>query len=142
MTNPTTPDSPPARQRAWSRLFFWTGIATMLPGLQFVLPAQVLRWLGADVGGSAGLLYAQHWALLLLCFGALLVHASRSGAARGAVVLAAAVEKAGFAMLVAMSWNDPALQRLHGAAVFDSGCVVLYAIWLWREASPAVAKPA
>jgi hypothetical protein len=130
----TTFATAPALSRHWSRIFFWTGIVTMLSGLQFVLPALTLRFLGVEVADPAGMFFARHWALMALCFGALLVHASRNAPARGALVLAATVEKLGLVLLVALAWNEPALKGLHPAAVFDGLCALLYLVWLWRAA--------
>jgi hypothetical protein len=127
------PADSPALSRPWSRLFFWTGVVTMLPALQFLLPVQMLQMQGLDVTDPAGMFYARHWALMAVCFGALLVHASRSALGRGAVILAAATEKLGLALLVALAWQDPALNGLHGAAVFDGLCAALYLTWLWRQ---------
>lgn len=123
-----------ANDSSKSRLLFWTGLATMLPGLQFVFPVQVLQALGIEVGDAAGMFYARHWGLMALCVGALVLYASRPVAARGAIVLAALVEKLGLVLLVAMAWSEPALQGLRGAAVFDGLCVLLYARLLWRAA--------
>jgi len=117
-----------------SRLLFWTGLATMLPGLQFVFPVATLGALGIEVGDAAGMFYARHWGLMAVCVGALLVVASRPVGARGAIVLAAMAEKLGLVLLVALAWNEPALQGLRGAAVFDAVCVLLYAPLLWRWA--------
>lgn len=128
--NPPTATAP-SPSRHWSRLFFWTGLVTMLPGLQFALPIPALTLLGIDVGDPAGLFYARHWALLALCFGALLIHASRHAQSRGAIVLAATVEKLGLVLLIALAWSDPALTGLHAAAIFDGLCAVLYAAFLW-----------
>ncbi len=128
MTATIPVDTPPLRRR-WSRLFFWTGIATMLPGLQFLLPVPVLQLLGIDIADPAGMFYARHWALMAACFGALLVHAS----GRGAIVLAAATEKLGVALLVALAWNEPALRALHGAAMFDGLSAALYLTWIWLQ---------
>lgn len=109
----------------------------MLPGLQFVFPAAVLGRLGIEVGDAAGMFYARHWGLMALCVGALLVYAARPGTARGAIVLAAAVEKLGLVLLVAMAWNEPAMQGLRGAAVFDAVFTLLYVRLLWRSARQA-----
>lgn len=125
-----------------SKLLLWTGLATLLPGLQFVFPVPVLGALGIDVGDSAAaMFYARHWGLMALCVGALIVHASRPIAARRQIVLAAMAEKLGLALLVALAWNDPALRGLRGAAVFDAACVLLYAQFLWRPArSPSMSR--
>ena len=123
-----------AQDSSRSRILFWTGLATMLAGLQFVFPVQVLQALGIEVGDVAGMFYARHWGLMASCIGALVVYASRPMAARGAILLAAMVEKLGLVLLVAMAWNEPALQGLRGAAVFDAICVLLYMPLLWRGA--------
>jgi hypothetical protein len=115
-----------------SRFLFWTGIATMLPGLQFVFPVAVLGQLGINIGDAAGMFYARHWGLMALCVGALLVYASRPVSGRHAIVLAAAVEKLGLVLLVAMAWNEPGMQGLRGAAVFDAFCTLGYVLLLWR----------
>ena len=60
-----------------SRLLFWTGLATMLPGLQFVFPVATPGAPGIEVGDAAGMFYARHWGLMAVCVGALLVGASR-----------------------------------------------------------------
>jgi len=70
---------------------------------------------------------------MALCFGALLVFASRHAPGRGAVVLAAAAEKLGLALLIALAWNEPALKGLHGAAVFDGLSAATYLAWLWLQ---------
>lgn len=129
----TVPEIASPLGRQWARLFFWTGIITMLSGLQFVLPVPTLQILGIDVTDPAGMFYARDWALMAFCFGALLVFVSRHAPGRGSVVLAAAVEKLGIALLIALSWKEPALNGLHGAAVFDGLCAVLYLVWIWLQ---------
>ncbi|RJG06911.1 hypothetical protein D3870_13695 [Noviherbaspirillum cavernae] len=117
-----------------SRILLWTGIATMLPGLQFLFPVAALRLAGLDVSDPAGLFYARHWGLLALCMGALLVHAARNPEARRPIVFAATIEKAGLVAMVALAWRDPALQGLHLPAIFDGLCVILYSLYLWQSA--------
>ena len=121
-------------ERHITRLLTWTGIATMLPGLQFLLPVQMLRLSGMDVTDAAGLFYARHWGLLVLCFGGLLVYVAKRPALRRPVIFAATVEKAGLAMLVLLAWNEPALRGMRIPAVFDSLCVLIYGLYLWRSA--------
>lgn len=107
-----------------------SGIVTMLAGLQFLGPAEFLGALGMKVGDSTGLFYARHWGALVLCLGALIVAAASRPALRVPVVAAAAAEKLALVVMVILAWQDPALAGLHGAAVFDSVCVLLYALWL------------
>lgn len=116
---------------------FWTGMVTMLPGLQFVFPLWILNRLGLDVADPAGMFYARHWGLMALCMGALVVYVSRHHALRGPVLLAAAAEKLGLALLIGLSWNEPALQGMRGAAIFDGFCTVLY-VWMLLRAARAV----
>jgi hypothetical protein len=129
----TASDSTPPLGRQWARLFFWTGVITVLSGLQFVLPVPALRLLGIDITDPAGMFYARHWALMAACFGALVISASRHASGRGAIVLAAAAEKLGVALLIALAWNDPALKGLHGAAMFDGLSAAAYLAWLWLQ---------
>lgn len=111
-----------------------SGLVTMLAGLQFFAPALVLRTSGVPVSEAAGLFYAQHWALLVLVVGALLLYAARHPDVRRPVLLAVGAEKAGFVGLLLAQWSEPALQGLHLAAPFDAACVVLYALYLLRRA--------
>ena len=105
-----------------------SGVVTMLAGVQFFAPALVLRASGVPVTEAAGLFYAQHWALLVLVVGALLLYAARHPEVRRPILLAVGAEKVGFVGLVLMQWQEPALQGLHLAAPFDAVCVVLYAL--------------
>lgn len=132
MNDTTMAMTAPASDTWRRRLLFWTGIATMLPGLQFVLPTLVLRAMNIDVGDPAGMFYARHWALMAFCIGALLVYAARHPQARPPILLAAVAEKFGLVLLVALAWNEPALAGLRGAAIFDGLCVLLYLPILWR----------
>ena len=112
--------------KAIAGILYVTGIATMLPLLQFVLPTVVLRLLGMTVSEEAGLFFAQQWGMLAFCIGGLLVHAARHPVHRMPVMLAAGLEKAGLVVTVAMSWDNPEFRGLHLAALFDGVCVLLY----------------
>lgn len=109
-----------------------SGVATMLAGLQFLGPVEFLAALGMQVGDSTGLFYARHWGAMVLCLGALIVVAASRPALRVPVVAAAAAEKLALVGMVALAWQDPALAGLHGAAVFDSICVLIYLLWLFQ----------
>jgi hypothetical protein len=114
-----------------ARILDVSGAVTMLPVLQFFAPTQFLEHAsGITIAGDAGLLFARHWGLLAFSMGALLVYAARHPEARKPIVLAAAVEKLGLVIAIALMWSNPAMQGLHIAAVFDGACVLLYATWL------------
>jgi len=118
----------------FTRVLVITGIATMLPVLQYAAPTLFLAAGKMHVDDNAGLFFARHWGLLVFCLGALLVYAARHPELRRPVVFAAAVEKLGLVLTLAMSWSDPALAGLHGAALFDGLCVLLYGAFLWQKA--------
>jgi len=110
-----------------------SGIVTVLGGLQFFAPSLVLRLTGVPVTEAAGLFYAQHWALLVLVMGAMLLYAVRHAELRRPILLAVGAEKLGLVGMVLTQWSEPALQGLHLAAVFDAACVLLYALYLLRR---------
>jgi len=110
-----------------------SGVVTLLGGLQFFAPAQVLRASGVPVSEAAGLFYAQHWALLVLVMGAMLLYAARHPELRRPILLAVGAEKLGLVGMLLMQWSEPALQGLHLAAFFDGACVLLYALYLLRR---------
>jgi hypothetical protein len=108
-------------QKYFTHILYITGIATMLPLLQYFLPELVLSMS----------------AILIFCIGALLVYAARHPVHRRPAVWAALVEKLGFCSLILMGWNNPALQGLHLVVIFDLLCVMLYGVYLWGTAGKA-----
>lgn len=110
-----------------------SGIVTVLGGLQFFAPSLVLSLTGIPVTEPAGLFYAQHWALLVLVMGALLLYAVPNVALRRPILLAVGAEKLGLVGMVLTQWSEPALQGMHMAAVFDAVCVLLYGLYLLRR---------
>ncbi len=112
-----------------------TGIVTALVVLQFFLPVQVLRLLSKiTIDDEAGLFFARHWGLLAFAIGALLVYAADHAEARQAIMLAAAVEKAGLVGLVVLHAGKPYTRGLRLAAVFDGVCVLIYGVYLFGAA--------
>jgi hypothetical protein len=120
------------KEKSIKTLLYVTGVATMLAGLQFIVPTLVLSLSGIGVEGAAGLFYVRHWGLLAFCIGALIFHAARHPEVRRPILLAAAIEKAGLVLMLAMDWSEPALRGLHGAALFDGLCTLLYLTYLLR----------
>ncbi|HEX7642936.1 MAG TPA: hypothetical protein VF472_12085 [Burkholderiaceae bacterium] len=108
-----------------------TGVVTGLVVLQFFLPVAVLRLLSKiDMHDEAGLFFARHWGLLAFVIGGLLVYSADHAEARGAIMLAAAVEKAGLVALVLLHGRRPYTRGLRLAAGFDGVCVLIYAAYL------------
>ena len=108
-----------------------TGAFTMTPILQFIAPRPVLaRLYRIELADEAGVLFARHWGLLAACIGGLLLFAAAHPELRPAVVTAALVEKAGIVLSVALVRRQPFARGLRLVVVFDSACVVVYAIWL------------
>lgn len=107
-----------------------TGIITMLPLMQYLLPGMMLAKQGLSVGDDTGLFFARHWGFVVFCFGAMLVYASKRPTYRAPIIIAAGAEKLGLIALIALNWDNPALQGLHLSALFDGVCIILYLLIL------------
>lgn len=118
--------------RLFPQVLRWTGVITALAGVQLFAPVALLQAQGMAVDDATGLFFARHWGALVACFGVLMVLAAGRPALRVPVVVAALVEKAALVSLVLLAWEEPRLQGLHAAAVFDTACVVVYALWLFQ----------
>lgn len=125
-------------QKYFTHILYITGVATMLPLLQYFAPQLALSMSALSLSDPVGLLYAQQAGILIFCIGALLVYAARHPVHRRPAVWAALVEKLGFCVLIVQSWNQPALQGLHLVVFFDMACVLMYAIYLF---GPQTAQP-
>jgi len=126
--------------RSFPHVLRWTGVITALAGVQFIAPVPFLAAQGMAVGDPAGLFFARHWGMLVACLGVLMVWAASRPGLRVPVVITALVEKLALVLMVALAWNEPALQGLHAAAVFDSACVLVYGLWLLKR--PAAQRDA
>lgn len=111
-------------------ILYITGIITMLPVLQFIFPHFMLQQQSLIVGNDTGLLFAQHWGLLVFCIGGLLVYAANNPTFRTPVLVVATIEKLGLIYLVVSQWQNPALQGFHLPVFFDTFCVLIYVIYL------------
>ncbi len=118
------------QEKTISKILYVSGTVTMLAGLQFIAPTLFLQASGMQVADVTGLFFARHWGLMAFVVGALIIYAVKQTHARRAILLAAAVEKLGLVVMLAINWAEPALQGLHIAALFDGACVVLYLIYL------------
>ena len=119
----------------FSKILIITGIITMLPIVMFFFPWAMLSVLGLDVGREAGVPFTKHWGLLAFCFGALLVYSAKHVELRRPIVIAAAIEKIGLCVIIAMAWNEPSLQALRPILFVDGLIVLIYGVWLLSGAS-------
>ena len=124
----------------FTKILVVTGIITMLPIVMFFLPWAMLNIVGLNVGREAGVPFTKHWGLLAFCFGALLVYSASHVELRRPIVVAAAVEKVGLCVIIAMAWNEPTLQALRPILFVEGIIVVVYGIWLLRGASSSTQR--
>ncbi len=119
----------------FSKILIVTGIITMAPIVMFFFPWAMLNIFGLNVGREAGVPFTKHWGLLAFCFGALLVYSAKHVELRRPIVIAAAIEKIGLCVIVAMAWNEPSLQALRPILFVDGIIVLIYGVWLLSGAS-------
>ena len=121
----------------FSKILIVTGIITMAPIVMFFFPWAMLSLFGLNVGREAGVPFTKHWGLLAFCFGALLVYSAKHVELRRPIVIAAAIEKIGLCVIVAMAWNEPSLQALRPILFVDGIIVLIYGVWLLSGSSSA-----
>lgn len=114
-------------------ILYVTGTITMLPILQFLLPAFMLQQQGLAVADATGLLFAQHWGLLVFCIGGLLIYAANNATFLTPVLVVAILEKVGLIYLVVSQWQNPTLHGFHLPIFFDSFCVFIYTSYLMSQ---------
>lgn len=102
----------------------------MMPILQFIFPHFMLQQQSLNIGNDTGLLFAQHWGLLVFCIGGLLVYAAHNPSFRTPILVVATIEKLGLIYLVVSQWQNPALQGFHLPVYFNTSCVLIYAVYL------------
>ena len=119
----------------FSKILIVTGIITMAPIVMFFFPWAMLNYFGLNVGREAGVPFTKHWGLLAFCFGALLVYSAKHVELRRPIVIAAAIEKIGLCVIIAMAWNEPSLQALRPILFVDGIIVLIYGVWLLSGSS-------
>ena len=119
----------------FTKILYISGIISMLPIVMFFLPWTMLNILGLNVGREAGVPFTKHWGLMAFCFGALLVYSASHVEIRRPIVIAAAVEKLGMMVIIAMAWNEASLQALRPLLFIDGIMVALFAVYLLSGAS-------
>lgn len=122
-------------EKHFTKILIITGIITMLPIVMFFFPWAMLNVFGLNVGREAGVPFTKHWGLLAFCFGALLVYSAHHVELRRPIVIAAAIEKIGLCVIIAMAWNEPSLQALRPILFVDGVIVLIYGVWLLSGAS-------
>lgn len=119
-------------QRYLATILRVTGAITMLGGLQFFAPLEVLKLSGMALTDETGLFFARHWGMLVLCLGGLLFYSAGHRALRLPVMLVVTLEKLALVLMVIGNGANPALAGLRPAALFDGACVLLFSFLLWR----------
>jgi hypothetical protein len=119
----------------FSKILIVTGLITMAPIVMFFFPRAMLNLFGLNVGREAGVPFTKHWGLLAFCFGALLVYSAKHVELRRPIVIAAAIEKIGLCVIIAMAWNEPSLQALRPILFVDGIIVLIYGVWLLSGSS-------
>ena len=119
----------------FTKILYVSGIITMLPIVMFFLPWAMLGLVGLDVGREAGVPFTKHWGLMAFCFGALLVYSASHAEIRRPIVIAAAIEKLGMMVIIAMAWNEVSLQALRPLLFINGIMVALFAMYLLSGAS-------
>ena len=110
-------------------LLLVSGALTSSPLLLFLSPRFGAKALfKVQLVDTAGRLFMRHWGLLAASLGGLLAFAAWHPELRSPVMLAAAVEKAGFAGLIFADWKKPHTAGMHLAALVDTACVLAY-VW-------------
>ena len=118
-----------------SDILYFTGAITAAMLAQFLAPKAFLSGIcKIEISDEASLFFARHWGLLAFVVGGLLMYAGGHPELRFAVVLAALIEKAGFAAFVIRDFGRPYARGLRVAAMFDVICVLLYGVYLLRWA--------
>ena len=119
----------------FTKILYVCGIITMLPIVMFFLPWAMFNLLGISVGREAGVPLTKHWGLMAFCFGALMVYSASHVEIRRPIVIAAAIEKLGMMVIIAMAWNEPSLQALRPLLFINGIMVALFAMYLLSGAS-------
>ncbi|MDZ4812712.1 MAG: hypothetical protein SGI99_08895 [Pseudomonadota bacterium] len=108
-----------------------SGVITAVPIVQFFFPAATLKHLHKmSIDDPSALFFVRHWGLVVFSIAALLVYAAGHAEVRAPIMLAALIEKVGLVTMVALHWNQPYACGLRAAALFDSACVLVYALYL------------
>ncbi len=120
----------------FTKILYVCGILTMLPIVFFFLPWPMFSLMGISMTPNTGILFAKHWGLLAACFGGLLFYSAMHPELRRPVVIAAAIEKLGLCVIIAVGWNDPGFAAFRPALFIDGLMVLLFGLYLLSGGEP------
>jgi hypothetical protein len=126
----------PVIVKHFTKILYICGIITMLPILLFFIPWPMFSLTGMNMSANTGILFAKHWGLMAACFGALLVYSAMHPELRRPVVIAAAIEKLGLCVIIAVGWNDPGFAAFHSTLFVDGFMVLLFGLYLLSGGEP------
>lgn len=120
----------------FTKILYISGVITMLPILFFFVPWTMFSLNGMVMNADSGIVFAKHWGLMAACFGGLLVYAAGRPEIRRPIVIAAAIEKMGLCVIIAVGWNDPGFAAFHLTLFVDGLFVILYGLYLLAGGEP------
>ena len=124
----------------FNKILYVCGAITMLPILLFFIPWPMFSLLGMSMTANTGILFAKHWGLLAATIGALLIYSGMHPELRRPIVIAAAIEKLGLCVIIAVGWNDPGFAAFHSTLFVDSLMVLLFGLYLLSGGEPDHAR--
>ena len=124
----------------FSKILYVCGAITMLPILLFFIPWPMFSFLGMSMTANTGILFAKHWGLLAATIGALLIYCGMHPELRRPIVIAAAIEKLGLCVIIAVGWNDPGFAAFHSTLFVDGLMVLLFGLYLLSGGEPDHAR--
>ncbi len=120
----------------FGKILYVCGAITMLPILLFFVPWPMFSLLGMSMVANTGVLFAKHWGLLAATIGALLIYSAMHPELRRPIVIAAAIEKLGLCVIIAVGWNDPGFAAFHSTLFVDGFMVLLFGLYLLSGGEP------
>ena len=120
----------------FGKILYICGAITMLPIVLFFVPWPMFSLMGMSMVSNTGVLFAKHWGLMAACFGALLIYSGMHPELRRPIVIAAAIEKLGLCVIIAVGWNDPGFAAFHATLFVDGLMVLLFGLYLLSGGEP------
>lgn len=124
----------------FTKILYVCGVITMLPILLFFIPWPMFTLTGMSMTANTGVLFAKHWGLLAATIGALLIYSAMHPPLRRPIVIAAAIEKLGLCVIIAVGWNDPGFSPFHATLFVDGLMVLLFGLYLLAGGEPAATR--
>jgi hypothetical protein len=124
------PLEPAMIAKHFAKILYVCGVITLLPIALFFMPWPVFSATGMMMTSNTGILFAKHWGLMAACFGGLLIYAGMHPEVRRPIVIAAAIEKLGLCVIIAVGWNDRGYEPFHSTLFVDGLMVILFGLYL------------